>query len=66
MNHPKLFKAKARPSPPKKIKIRDRTTSKFTEKHLGNLTQQSKRPLQGDGMAAISKIKFSNSEKTKT
>ena len=35
---------------------RDRTTSKFIEKHKGKFTQQSIRPLQGNGMAAISKI----------
>ena len=39
----------------KLIKMRDRTTSKFIEEHLGKLTQQSKRPLQGNGMAPISK-----------
>ena len=39
----------------KKIEIRDRTTSKFIEKHSGKLTQQNMRPLQGNGMAAISK-----------
>ena len=35
--------------------IRDRTTSKFIEKHQGKLTQQSKKPLQGNDMAAIFK-----------
>ena len=39
----------------KQIEIRDRTTSKFIEKHKGKLIQQSLRPLQGNGMAAISK-----------
>ena len=39
----------------KKIKIRDGTTSKLSEKHYGKLTQQSVRPLQENGMAAISK-----------
>ena len=31
---------------------------KFIEKHEGKLTQQSKGPLQGNGMAAISKSPF--------
>ena len=35
--------------------IRHRTIGKFIEKHKGKLTQQSKRPLQGNDMAAISK-----------
>ena len=39
----------------KKIEIRDRATSKFIEKPHGKLTQQTIRPLQGNGMAAISK-----------
>ena len=38
------------------LEIRDRTTSKIVEKHQGKLTQQSIRPLQENGMAAISKI----------
>ena len=37
------------------LEIRDRTTSKIVEKHQGKLTQQSIRPLQENGMAAISK-----------
>ena len=43
--------------------MRDKTTSKFVEKRnktVGLLTQQSKRPLQGNGMAAISKRIGSN------
>ena len=50
----KTVKAKARPSliNIKEIEIRDKTTSKFIEKHQGKLTQQ--RPLQGNGMSAIS------------
>ena len=33
LNHQKLFKGKARPSPKKQIEIRDRITSKSIEKH---------------------------------
>ena len=44
VNNPKLLKAKARPST--KIEIRDRTTSKFIEKHKQKLNQQSKGPFQ--------------------
>ena len=58
MIQPKLFKAKARPPPLKKlVEIKDRTTSKFIEKHEGKLTQQIKRPFQGNGLATISKTK---------
>ena len=38
------------------METRDRTTSKQIEKHKGKLTQQSLRPLHGNGMDAISKI----------
>ena len=41
--------------PKEYIETRDRTASKFIEKHQGTFTQQSIRPLQGNGMAAISK-----------
>ena len=40
----------------------DRATSKFILKHLGKLTQQSIRPLQGNGIAAISKMFTKNDD----
>ena len=66
VNHQKLFKAKAGPFPIYilKIEIRDRTTSKYIEKYQGKLIQQSIRPLQGNGMAAISKSSSNSSTLT--
>ena len=60
----KLFKEKARPSAinTKKFEIRDKTTSQIIEninKTVGKLNTTKQRPLQGNGMATISKNNIS-------
>ena len=62
MNHPELFKAKATPST-KKIEISDRATREIIvnmNKSVGKSNTTKLKPLQGNGMAAISNTNCAN------